>query len=185
MRDRSERFLLLPFTMGCISESSIAIGMQQKRSKPDIDSTPTRTNEGDRNIEEGDYEDDEESLSGQNLKSPSSLPRLQKLIKNFKNFSQLFAYKDELEEPEIGMEIGLPTDVKHVTHIGLDGCASSILSNGWNNLIEPEMINFPSLFLPPTHEIAAENLADTSSVNMLLGTKSEESSNGCRGMINP
>lgn len=80
------------------------------------------------------------------------------------------AYKDELEEPEIGMEIGLPTDVTHVTHIGLDGCASSILSNGWNNLIEPEMINFPSLFLPP-NEIAAENHADTSSVNILLGTK--------------
>lgn len=39
-------------------------------------------------------------------------------------------YKDELEDADMGMEIGLPTDVKHVTHIGLDGCASSILSKG-------------------------------------------------------
>lgn len=37
-----ERFVLLPFTAGCISESSIAVGLQQaKRSKMDTSSTPT------------------------------------------------------------------------------------------------------------------------------------------------
>lgn len=29
-------------------------------------------------------------------------------------------YKEEMEEMEMDMEIGSPTDVKHVTHIGCD-----------------------------------------------------------------
>ncbi|KAK6137825.1 hypothetical protein DH2020_028428 [Rehmannia glutinosa] len=143
-RDRMERFVLLPFTAGCISESSIAVGLQQdKRSKLDSNSTPT----------------------SENLKSPLSLlalPRFQKLFKNFKNFSQSFVYKDELEETEMGIEIGFPTDVKHVTHIGLDGCASSILSKSWNN--EPEMIN-------PPLELAMAKRADKPSFRSLLETK--------------
>lgn len=49
-------------------------------------------------------------------------------------------YKDEREE-EMGMEIGLPTDVKHVSHIGLDGCTSSIFSKGW---AEQELIDLHS-----------------------------------------
>lgn len=36
----------------------------------------------------------------------------------------------EEEEEEMGMEIGLPTDVKHVTHIGIDGDeATSLILN--------------------------------------------------------
>nr|GLL18008.1 U11/U12 small nuclear ribonucleoprotein 25 kDa protein isoform X1 [Ipomoea trifida] len=45
---------------------------------------------------------------------------------------------DEIGDEEIpimdggdGMEIGFPTDVKHVTHIGLDGAATSLLSPNW------------------------------------------------------
>lgn len=37
----------------------------------------------------------------------------------------MIVYKDEMEEMEMDMEIGCPTDVKHVTHIGLDGSASA------------------------------------------------------------
>lgn len=45
---------------------------------------------------------------------------IQRLIKGFKNLSQLFElYREEEMEQEI--EIGLPTDVQHVAHIGLDG----------------------------------------------------------------
>ncbi|KAH6801603.1 hypothetical protein C2S51_033049 [Perilla frutescens var. frutescens] len=169
MRDRMEKFVLLPFTAGCISESSIAVGLQQaKRSKMDTGSTPTRTRE-----EEEEYEEDEESFSGENLKSPSSLLpllRFQKLFKNFKNFSQSFAYKDEMEETEMGMEIGLPTDVKHVTHIGLDGCASSILSKGWNNLTEPDITNLPSFPSTPL-QLAMATHADNPTVRSLLETK--------------
>lgn len=118
-----ERFVLLPFAAGCISESSIAVGLQQaKRSKIDTGSTPTSEtpfhrptfnppssytvyvylsrvltscfdHEGEKDEDEEQYEEDEESLSGENLKSPPSLlaiPRFQKLFKNFKNFSQSF-----------------------------------------------------------------------------------------------
>ncbi|KAL6501044.1 CRIB domain-containing protein [Orobanche hederae] len=138
MRERMERFVLLPFTGSCMSESSIAVGLQQvKRSKLDTNSTPTREKEE----EEEHEEDEEEGLSGENLKSPLSLsarPRFQKLFKNFKNFSQSFVYKDELEETEIGIEIGFPTDVKHVTHIGFDGCAK-----GWDHE-QDQIINLPS-----------------------------------------
>lgn len=35
------------------------------------------------------------------------------------------------EEESRMMEIGHPTDVKHVTHIGLDGVSTSILSQSW------------------------------------------------------
>ncbi|KAL6504004.1 CRIB domain-containing protein [Orobanche gracilis] len=138
MRERMERFVLLPFTGSCMSESSIAVGLQQvKRSKQDTNSTPTKEKEE----EEEHEENEEESLSGENLKSPLSLsarPRFQKLFKNFKSFSRSFVYKDELEETEIGIEIGFPTDVKHVTHIGFEGCASSILSKSWDH--EPDQI---------------------------------------------
>ncbi|KAK4403785.1 CRIB domain-containing protein RIC4 [Sesamum angolense] len=160
MRDRMERFVLLPFTVGCISESSIAVGLQQPKMSKLVDAitTPTRTRGG-----EKEDEDEETSSTGENLKSPSNLsalPKFQKLFKNFKNFSNLFVDKDELEEQEMGMEIGFPTDVKHVTHIGLDGCASSILSKGWNNLDEP----FP---LPPL-EVA---MGDQLTMRTLLQTK--------------
>ncbi|KAL1542596.1 CRIB domain-containing protein [Salvia divinorum] len=170
MRERIERFVLLPFTAGCISESSIAVGLQHaKRSKMDTGSTPTR--EKDEDGEE--YEEDEESLTGENLKSPPSLlaiPRFQKLFKNFKNFSQSFVYKDELEDTEMGMEIGLPTDVKHVTHISLDGCASSILSKGWNNLINPDTTNLPSFSSTPLQLAMGKN-AENPTIRSMLETK--------------
>lgn len=59
-------------------------------------------------------------------------------------------YGDELEEVEIEMEIGCPTDVKHVTHIGLDGSTMRNPVKGWDNLamsMAPEILTFPSLSL--------------------------------------
>lgn len=52
------------------------------------------------------------------------------------------------EEEEKEMEIGYPTDVKHLTHIGWDG--STTISNsakGWENLTTSEIISFPSISL--------------------------------------
>lgn len=79
-------------------------------------------------------------------------------------------YKDELEDTEMGMEIGLPTDVKHVTHIGLDGCASSILSKGWNNLTNPDTTNLPSFSSTPL-QLAMANNAENPTIRSLLETK--------------
>lgn len=61
--------------------------------------------------------------------------------------------KDE-EVEEVEMEIGYPTDVKHVTHIGLDGSTTTnpnIKGNHWenlNNFVPSEFLNsFPSISL--------------------------------------
>ncbi|XWS42933.1 hypothetical protein CRYUN_Cryun16bG0056300 [Craigia yunnanensis] len=138
MRDRMERFVILPFSVGCVSESSVAVAVQQpRRSKPaDTNSTATRKRE-----------EHEESLSSENMKyslkflplpKPDISTGFHRLFKSFKNLSQLFAYKAEMEESEKDMVIGFPTDVKHVTHIGLDGSASTSPSMGsWDNLFSP------------------------------------------------
>ncbi|KAL6586801.1 CRIB domain-containing protein ric4-like [Orobanche minor] len=131
MRDLMERFILLPFTAGCISESSIPVVMQHtKRSKLDMDSNPTRTHEEEKE-EEHEYMHCDEGLSDESLRT--ALPRFQKLFKNFKTFSHLFVFKDESEPEEMRLEVGYPTDVKHMTHIGLDGYATSFFWNNNNN----------------------------------------------------
>ncbi|OMO72950.1 PAK-box/P21-Rho-binding protein [Corchorus olitorius] len=150
MRDRMERFVILPFSVGCVSESSVAVAVQQQQQQPrkskqpaDTNSTATRTL----------GEEDEEmkySLKFLPLPKPDISNGFHRLFKGFKTLShQLFAYKD-MEECEIEkeMEIGLPTDVKHVTHIGLDGSASSSPSMGssWENLFSPQdLFNFASV----------------------------------------
>ncbi|KAG8368967.1 hypothetical protein BUALT_Bualt15G0101300 [Buddleja alternifolia] len=181
MKDRMERFVLLPFAAGCVSEASIPVGMQHaKRSKPDTHSIPTSpflfrntlkhrgTDEGIK-VEEDDehLDNDEGRLSGENLKT--AITRFQKLFNNFKNLSQLFVYKNELE-PEMGIEIGFPTDVKHVTHIGLDDCGSSIFTKDWNNLGEPELINLNS-FHPTALELALATQDETPDLMSVFETK--------------
>lgn len=50
--------------------------------------------------------------------------------------SCILVYEEENEQEEKEMEIGLPTDVKHVTHIGLDGITrinNSISSSSLNS----------------------------------------------------
>ena len=54
------------------------------------------------------------------------LAGIRKLIKSFKSLSHIFEiYKEDDDENEddidAGIEIGFPTDVQHVAHIGLDG----------------------------------------------------------------
>ena len=55
------------------------------------------------------------------------LAGIRKLIKSFKSLSHIFEiYKEDDDENEdddmdVGIEIGFPTDVQHVAHIGLDG----------------------------------------------------------------
>ncbi|KAK9735816.1 hypothetical protein RND81_04G230200 [Saponaria officinalis] len=126
MRDRVEKFVVLPFSMGCVSQASVAVA-EQRLKKPKLDSmSPTSRNRED--------DEDDESLSGESVKQSSrflTLPRpnlstgVNRLVKGFKSLSQLFIYEDEMEELGIDMEIGCPTDVKHVTHIGWDNMANT------------------------------------------------------------
>ncbi|GAB4835388.1 CRIB domain-containing protein [Ancistrocladus abbreviatus] len=147
MRDRMEKFVVLPFSFGCVSQASVAVlENSPKRSGSDTKSPPLRGKLED--------EDEEESLSGESMKNHSSrflaLPKpnissgINRLVKRFKSLSQLFIYEDEMEELGMEMVIGCPTDVKHVTHIGWDG--SSMNTNpimGWDNLITPELLSDP------------------------------------------
>ncbi|KAL3630907.1 CRIB domain-containing protein [Castilleja foliolosa] len=149
MRYLMERFVFLPFTTGCISESSIPVVMMQ----------PTKRSKLEEKEEEHEYVDDEESAK-------SALPRFQKL---FKTFSQLFVYK-ELEQ-EMGLEIGFPTDVKHVTHIGLDGSSTSIFSTSWSNLEDPVLINRLHSFPLKQLELAIASDNETPNMKRLLETK--------------
>ncbi|OIT36720.1 PREDICTED: CRIB domain-containing protein RIC4-like [Nicotiana attenuata] len=157
MRYRMERFVLLPFSVGCISESSVAVGHHHQLNKsttPELKLTPTRSQKEGKEEEQDQEDEDDKSLEGENLKNTlghMALPKFQRLFKNFKNLSQLFVDKEEMEEEEeMGMEIGLPTDVKHVTHIGIDDDSTSILSTrNWDHLKSPNdnfLTHFPSNF---------------------------------------
>ncbi|KAA8538939.1 hypothetical protein F0562_025631 [Nyssa sinensis] len=166
MRDRMERLVVLPFTVGCVSHSSVAVIEQQpRRSKPHTNSSAIGTQE---------EEDDKESLSSVNMRSSSfrflALPKpnvstgFYRLFKSFKSFSHLFVYKEEMETE---MEIGFPTDVKHVTHVGLDGSATTNPIRGWDNLIAPELLSLPSVNSLRQFELAmAATQADAPHLNV-------------------
>lgn len=57
-------------------------------------------------------------------------------------------YKDVEEiDMEIELEIGFPTDVKHVTHIGYDRSMTTNLEKNWDNIETPEVHSFPAISL--------------------------------------
>ncbi|CAL9200916.1 unnamed protein product [Musa hybrid cultivar] len=129
MRDRRiDRFILLPFSVGCVSESSVAVYENQpKRAQRDgAPNTPIKN-----------------SSAVLAFPKPNISAGIQKLVKSFKSLSQhvVVLYKEEDEEVE--MEIGFPTDVQHVAHIGCDGFNSSMSSNkNWDRA--PELLPLPS-----------------------------------------
>ncbi|KAE9450579.1 hypothetical protein C3L33_17515, partial [Rhododendron williamsianum] len=96
---------------------------------------------------EGEQESEEGSSVGVNMKNswsflaipkPNISSGVHRLVKTIKSFSHLFVYKEEMEErSEMEMEIGFPTDVKHVTHIGWDGTNTMIKpdhkGSSWGN----------------------------------------------------
>ncbi|XP_028246581.1 uncharacterized protein LOC114423873 isoform X2 [Glycine soja] len=76
------------------------------------------------------------------LPKPNVAAGIQRIIKGIKSLSQLFVYKKEdVEEMEPEMEIGYPTDVKHVTHIGIDGSTITNNVKGWDNMKAPELLS--------------------------------------------
>ncbi|PON95596.1 CRIB domain containing protein [Trema orientale] len=169
MRDRVERFVVLPFTIGCNSESSVALGKttnnQAKKPSHDHEQKPTRRRENAEEISSSSSLSLSSSASGVKRKNAFmgflSLPKpnisggIKRLIRSIKSFSQIFLYKEEeMEEEEKEMEIGFPTDVKHVTHIGLDGSTTTNpvkgmgMSMGLENLNNPpEVLSFPTISL--------------------------------------
>ncbi|CAI9770891.1 unnamed protein product [Fraxinus pennsylvanica] len=145
MRDRMERFALIPFSFGCDSDASVAVGTTQLPEKKYKSSSLVKTRQ-----KEGKGKPSREK-SMKKRRGFLALPKplfsngLRRLMKNLKSFSQLFVYKEEMGEKEL--EIGFPTDVKHVSHIGLDGSTTVNPIPEWKNRKAPEILSFPSISL--------------------------------------
>ncbi|KAL2895662.1 CRIB domain-containing protein RIC4 [Bienertia sinuspersici] len=155
MEEQSERWILLPFCFGCSSRSSIAAASPTPLNGATLTSSQSR---------QKDSSITKKSKKALRFKlSKSKLSHgIRRLIRSLKSVSQLFVYKVEVdeEEEEKEIEIGYPTDVKHLTHIGWDG--STTISNaakGWENLTPSEIISFPSISLKQFEVAMAEQAA--------------------------
>ncbi|XP_013594206.1 PREDICTED: CRIB domain-containing protein RIC2 [Brassica oleracea var. oleracea] len=116
MKDRIQRFVALPFSLGCSTQSSVAVAdTHDQPKKPD--QLIKRREESDEN---GLFQKEDTSIDNNNNNGSANIS--DKIIRSFKSFSHYFIrYEEEREEREAEMEIGLPTDVKHLSHIGVDG----------------------------------------------------------------
>ncbi|XP_047983254.1 CRIB domain-containing protein RIC4-like [Salvia hispanica] len=136
---RLERFVLIPFSIRCDSESSVALAVAATASPKQPKTRGVKT--GDESLKMN------STIKNQIISKAALSEGLQRLIRRV---SQFFVYKEEMEqmEKEMEMEIGFPTDVKHVTHIGLDGSTTtSSCLNNWENLKASEILSFPSISL--------------------------------------
>ncbi|EOA21714.1 hypothetical protein CARUB_v10002151mg [Capsella rubella] len=142
MRDRMERLVVLPFSVGCISDSSVAVLSPLSNSKPHHHRSPQEIR---RDQEEEDHMKNVFKFLA--ASKPEISTGINRLFKSFKTISQLFADKEE-ENEEIettGMEIGVPTNVKHVSHIGWETGLTAVAGTtgkgkGWEDLIPPELL---------------------------------------------
>ncbi|XP_027930129.1 CRIB domain-containing protein RIC4-like isoform X2 [Vigna unguiculata] len=136
MRKRMER-IVVPCSFSCASHSSVELGAP---NGPKEDSKATVGSRHDRSIVRANMK--RGKLSGfLALPKPNVAAGIHRIIKGFKNLSQLFFYRENVEEMEAEMEIGFPTDVKHVTHIGIDGSTITNNVKGWDNLKAPELLS--------------------------------------------
>ncbi|CAL9127954.1 unnamed protein product [Musa textilis] len=75
----------------------------------------------------------------------------QKLVRSLKSLSQHLVFHKE-EDEEVEMEIGFPTDVQHVAHIGWDGFNGMRSKTSWDKP-PPEFRTLPP-FSPKQFELA-------------------------------
>ncbi|ONK56227.1 uncharacterized protein A4U43_C10F5430 [Asparagus officinalis] len=157
MKDRMEKFASFPFSVGCVSHSSVDV-VENHPKKSQSESSPTPTSEVQAN--------GRMRSSFLPLPKPNISAGLQKVIKGFKNLSSLFQFykeDDDDDDEEIEMEIGFPTDVQHVAHIGWDGL-NNVNTNmkSWNNFNKgPELLSLPTISLKQ-FELAMASQANNS-----------------------
>ncbi|KAL9248271.1 hypothetical protein vseg_021613 [Gypsophila vaccaria] len=135
IRGHMEKFVVLPFSMGCVCHASVAVAEHRPKTPKLYLQSPAS-----RNKEDGEDKDEERFLR------PILSTGVNRLVKSFKSLSQLFIYEDEMEELDMDMEmeIGSPTDVKHVAHIGLDSLGKTNPIMGWKDMdITPAFITHP------------------------------------------
>ncbi|KAH1096152.1 hypothetical protein J1N35_013073 [Gossypium stocksii] len=150
MKERMER-LVLPFTTGCSSQASVAVGKsppRKQKPEPNCQNPTSKQVVGEECSSKGRTKN---SLGWLALSKPNISNGIHRLIRiTVRSFSQLFVYKD-IEEVTTEMEIGYPTDVKHVTHIGLDGTTTTNNNpfKGWQDFssLDHNFIAFPSISL--------------------------------------
>ncbi|KAF8107924.1 hypothetical protein N665_0116s0129 [Sinapis alba] len=116
MKDRIQRFVALPFSLGCSTQSSVAVAdTHDQHKKPN--QLIKKRKETDEN---GLFLKEDTNIDNNNNNDSANIS--DKIIRSFKSFSHYFIrYEEEREERETEMEIGFPTDVKHLSHIGVDG----------------------------------------------------------------
>ncbi|KAG5001342.1 hypothetical protein AAZX31_08G253500 [Glycine max] len=141
MRNRMER-LVVPCSFSCASHSSVELGAPKGPKEDSKGTIVSRRQEGqDRSIIKAKMKRGKPS-GFLVLPKPNVAAGIQRIIKGIKSLSQLFVYKKEdVEEMEPEMEIGYPTDVKHVTHIGIDGSTITNNVKGWDNMKAPELLS--------------------------------------------
>ncbi|KAJ8755474.1 hypothetical protein K2173_019272 [Erythroxylum novogranatense] len=133
-----ERSAVLPFSIGCNSQSSVEVA----------NTKPSATRKQEKEQKHG-KDRIRKTVSFMALPKPNISRGIHKMVRSIRSVSQvLFVYKEEEEEDtEREMEIGYPTDVKHVTHIGADGTTTTNPVKGWEGLKSPEVISFPAISL--------------------------------------
>ncbi|KAI3796863.1 hypothetical protein L1987_39549 [Smallanthus sonchifolius] len=150
MKDRMERLVAFPFVTGCVSAASVVVCVQHgRRSKEDINPSHMSLSQSHANsniflsfVIPKDQKDEEgaptssdnmmkSSFRFTSLSKPNVSIGLQRLTKSIKSLSQSLVFKDDMEI-EMEMEIGLPTDVKHVAHVGFDGSVTSEANHNGN-----------------------------------------------------
>jgi hypothetical protein len=88
------------------------------------------------------------------------LAGIRKLIKSFKSLSHIFEiYKEDEQDEDIdaGIEIGFPTHVQHVAHIGLDGSTNVSSLRGLEG--PRELLSLSNLTTLEQFEFAMASLA--------------------------
>ncbi|XP_018490142.1 CRIB domain-containing protein RIC2-like [Raphanus sativus] len=128
MKDRNHwirRFVSLPFSLGCSTQSSVAVADTHDQPKKPNQLVKKREESEENGLfrkEDTNDDDDNNNNGSANISD--------KMIRSFKSFSHYFIrYEDEREEREAEMEIGFPTDVKHLSHIGVDGTMTTFDSS--------------------------------------------------------
>ena len=128
-RGRRDRFIVIPFS-ACRSAASVDVVHSKKPRGAGCSGEGTS------------------AAPGIKPAKGESLSLVARLLRGFKNLShQIFAVYDEEdeEEEEPEMVIGLPTDVKHVAHIGWDGSTSTTSSvRSWNRAAPPPGTTAPA-----------------------------------------
>ncbi|XP_076904255.1 CRIB domain-containing protein RIC4-like [Bidens hawaiensis] len=134
MKDRLERLVAFPFSTGCVSAASVAVCVQHgRRPKEDTDSSQMACRSfglpKDQKDEEGALTSSDNMMKSSfrftSLSKPIVSVGLQRLTKSIKSLSQSLVFKDEMDEVQMELEISLPTNVKHVAHVGFDGSVTS------------------------------------------------------------